>query len=184
MSALLWGAWGGQWASNSKVDFDGYNKLIIVHPEVTSLDIRTEVWTPWVDWLEQSIDNRKWMLAMDYSGMDPIPSGETGGIFFTVNGWKLVIDFNKVAVTGVLYSRDYPTAYWSATGLPLYPAVVSSLVNNAVSYQNVVTGTALSADEVRTAVWSAPVANYQTAGTFGEFISKKLLTLAKFLGLK
>jgi len=34
------------------------------------------------------------------------------------------------------------------------------------------------------AIWNAPVASYTTAGTLGAFISKKLLTTGKFLGLK
>jgi hypothetical protein len=185
MSITLWGAWQSQWLSNSKVDFDGLNKLIIVHPEVTSLDIRSEVYSSWINWMAYSGDNQKWPFAMRYSGMDALPGGgESGGVFFTTNGWKLVIDFNKVAVTGVLFSQDYATAYWSASGQPLFPATVSALVNNAVSYQNVVTGVALNAQEIRQAVWDAPVTGLSTTGSIGEFISKKLLTLAKFIGLK
>jgi hypothetical protein len=34
------------------------------------------------------------------------------------------------------------------------------------------------------AVWKAPVADHDTAGSFGEKVGKKLLTLAKFIGLK
>ena len=184
MAALIWGAWGRQWADVAKVDFDGFNKLIIVHPEVTTLDIRTDVYSAWINWHEDSGDNQRWPFAVRYSGMDAIPGGESGGIFFLMNGWKLVIDFNKVAVSGVLYSDTYDTAYWSSNGLPMYPATVSALVNNSVSYQNVVTGTALNAQEIREAVWNAPVSSHTATGTFGEFIGKKLLTLAKFLGLK
>jgi hypothetical protein len=39
-----------------------------------------------------------------------------------------------------LYSDDYATPYWSATDQPILPATVSSLVNSAVTVQNVVTG--------------------------------------------
>jgi hypothetical protein len=77
---------------------------------------------------------------MRFSGADPIPGGESGVTFFTINGWKLIYDANKVAINGVLFSEDYPTAYWTVDNQPIYPAVVSSLVNSAVSYQNVVTG--------------------------------------------
>jgi hypothetical protein len=92
---------------------------------------------------------------MRFSGADPIPGGETGVTFFMINGWKLVYDPNTVAVSGVLYSEDFATAYWSFSGDPIYPATVSALVNSAVSYQNVVTGTALTAEQTATAVWQA-----------------------------
>jgi hypothetical protein len=54
-----------------------------------------------------------------------------------------------------LYSDDYATAFWSEEGSPIYPATVSSLVNSAVSYQNVVTGTALTESETGIAVRNA-----------------------------
>jgi hypothetical protein len=181
MAALLWGAWGTEWALEEKVSFDGAAKTITVHDNVTTLNIRSEVYSAWVRWFQRE----PWSLpAMRFSGADPVPGGETGLTFFTINGWKLVIDFNKVAVSGVLYSEDYDTSYWSSAGLPLYPATVSALVNSAVSYQNVVTGVALSAVEVRQAVWDAPTSSLSTVGSIGEFITKKLLTVAKFIGLK
>lgn len=183
MAILLWDAWSTQWESGAKVDFDGANKYIIVHPEVTSLDIRTEVYKAWVDWLSSaSNDAQCWLPAMKYSGMDSIPGGETGGVFFLYNGWKLLIDFNKVAVSGVLYSEDYPTAYWSNTLQPLYPATVSSLVNSVTQVQ-VLTVPANPTDIARE-ILGTPVNTTMQSGSLGEFITKKLLTVAKFLGLK
>jgi hypothetical protein len=41
-----------------------------------------------------------------------------------------------------------------------------------------------SANDVSDAVWSAPINNHTTVGTFGHFIQKKILTLAKYIGLK
>ena len=39
-------------------------------------------------------------------------------------------------------------------------------------------------EEITSAIWDADTADYITAGTFGEKVGKKLLTLAKFIGLK
>ncbi len=39
-------------------------------------------------------------------------------------------------------------------------------------------------DSVASAVWNSIAADYTAAGTFGEKIGKKLLTVAKFIGLK
>ncbi len=154
MAALIWGAWGEQWALEEKVSFDGVTKRITVHSGVTALDIRADVYSAWARWVAREA-NARFLQAMRASGGDPIPGGETGLVFFLMNGWKLVYDPNVVAISGVLYSEDYGTAFWSAQDLPIYPATVSALVNSAVSVQNVVTGTALTAEQTASAVWQA-----------------------------
>lgn len=154
MAALIWGAWGEEWALNEKVSFNGVTKRITVNAGVTSLNIRSDVYSAWVRWLAREANSR-FMPACRAVGADPIPGGETGVTVFLMNGWKLVYDPNEVAVDGVLYSEDFDTAFWSADGKPIYPAKVSALVNSSVSYQNVVTGTALTAEQTAAAVWQA-----------------------------
>lgn len=163
----------------SKLNFDGAAKTITVLPGVTTLFIRDDVWTEWVNW--QSL-NPNWPLAMRYSGLDPIPGGESGGIFFVINGWKLIIDFTQTAVFGVLYSDDYNTAYWTSGGNPLYPAMVSALVNSVVISTPVVeqANPALIADEIL----NSQIGTSRPTGSLGEFLVKKVLTIAKFIGLK
>lgn len=139
MAALLWGAWGVEWALTEKVSFNGALKMIKVNSGVTALDIRADVYPAWVRWVSRE-ENARFFQAMRYSGGDPIPGGETGVTFFLMNGWKLVYDPNTVAVAGVLYSENYATPFWNSDGNPVYPATVASLVNSSVSYQNVVTG--------------------------------------------
>ncbi len=152
MAALVWGAWGDEWALAEKVSFNGSTRRITVNAGVTALDIRSDVYSAWVRWVAREA-NARFRQAMRASGGDPIPGGETGVVFFLMNGWKLELDPNVVAVSGVLYSEDYGTAFWSAQDLPIYPATVSALVNSAVSVQNVVTGTALTAEQTAAAVW-------------------------------
>lgn len=154
MAAQVWSAWGEEWALGEKVSFNGVTKRITVNAGVTSLNIRDDVYSAWVRWLERET-NSQYLPAMRYSGGDPIPGGETGVTFFVTNNWKFVYDPNVVAVSGVLYSDNYATAYWSASDQPLYPATVSSLVNSAVVTQNVVTGTALTEAQTAAAVWQA-----------------------------
>lgn len=139
MAVAIWGAWGEEWALNEKVSFNGVTKQITVNAGVTTLDLRTDVYSAWVRWVTREA-NLRFAPAMRGVGADPIPGGETGVTLFLINGWKLVYDPNTVAVSGVLYSEDYDTAFWSASGSPIYPAKVSALVNNAVSYQNIVSG--------------------------------------------
>ena len=39
-------------------------------------------------------------------------------------------------------------------------------------------------DTLASAIWDRPLSNHTTSGTFGEFVQKKLLSVAKFIGLK
>ncbi len=140
MSIAIWSAWADEWALNEKVSFNGINKLISVNSGVLSIDIREDIYSAWIRWQTRETNSR-YLSAMRYSGLDALPGGgSTGGTFFLLNGWKVIYDPTYVAVSGVLYSEDYDTAFWNADGLPIYPATVSSLVNTSVTTQNVVTG--------------------------------------------
>jgi hypothetical protein len=181
MAALVWGAWSPDWALRNKVDFDGANKVILVHPEVTSLDIRQDVYSAWVDWLVLR-DNMKFLPAIRYTGYDPIGGGKfTGDTYFLTNGWKLSVDLRKVAVTGVLFSDNYDTAYYTPDMQAQYPAVVATVVNTVtIQIPAVVT-----AAEIRSEIDanSTKLAGMPNAVWQHSFVSK-LLTVAKFLGLK
>jgi len=153
MSAV-WAAWGEEWALQEPVSFDGRNRRVVVNAVVTAVEVQS-IYSAWKRWMQRE-QNAMYLPAMRAVGGDPIPGGVTGSTFFLINGWKVVYDANRVAISGVLYSEDYPTAYWSTDAqTPIYPATVSSLVNSAVSYQNVVTGTALTAEQTANAVWQA-----------------------------
>ena len=170
MAALVWGAWSPDWALGNKVDFDGASKLIYVHPEVTTLDIRQDVYSAWIDWVLLR-DNAKFLPCVRYTGFDPIGGGAyTGDTYFLINGWKLLIDLRKVKVSGVLYSDNYDTAYYYDAATPQYPATVSALVNTVVINTPAVI-IPPTASEVADAVWV-------------HSFTSKLLTVAKFLGLK
>lgn len=133
MSVSVWASWGADWALNDKVSFDGVNKIIHVHPEVTNFDIRQDLYTSWVDWIAL-YDHTKFLPAIRVTGLDPIGGGVyTGDVYFLINGWKLSIDLQTARVTGVLFSDDYDTAYYTKDLVPQYPASVSSLVTTVSS---------------------------------------------------
>jgi hypothetical protein len=171
MAALIWGAWSPDWSLGSKVDFNGITKTIYVHPEVTSLDIRSEVYSAWIDWVIL-LDNSKFLPAIRYTGFDPIGGGQyTGDSYFLINGWKLSVDLAKVRVTGVLFSDDYDTAYYTPNMVAQYPATVASLVNTVTITTVNPLPNPPTASETADAVWA-------------HSFTSKLLTVAKFLGLK
>jgi hypothetical protein len=123
--------------------FDGYGKLIFVSESVSTIDVQT-IYARWKDWVRIQHDaedtNLKWAPAMRYSGSDPIPGGFTGATFFMMNGWRLVFNPNTTALSGVLFSEDFPTAYWNYALAPIFPVSVSAVVNQVTTTQNIVSG--------------------------------------------
>lgn len=136
MLATAYNFWS-EWEADEKVSFDGINRIINVYDHVTTLDIRADVWSAAVRWLAiQQRGNDRFYEPMERTGLDPIPNGETGDSYFLFNGWKLIIDFSKVKVTGVLFSRDFDSAYYTKDLTIQYAAQVSSIVNTVTIESN------------------------------------------------
>jgi len=149
------------WYVTKKVTFDGERRLIIVNDGVASLDIRADVYSRWVDW--QGLYGRDaYYLAMRYTGLDPVPGGQTGDTYFLINGWKLLIDFSKTGVTGVLFSDDYDSAYFTFKEVLQRPVVVATLVNTV----NV--GGAVDTDSIATAVKASLASDFAAIPTASE----------------
>ena len=126
---MIWAAFGQQWADDDKVAFDGDLKLIYVLEGTTTLDIRADVWSAWVRWQERYQDEI-YLLAMLRTGLETTPVGPTGDSYFLINGWRLVVDFSQVRISGILFSQDYETAYFTPITLqPQFAAEVSTIVN-------------------------------------------------------
>ena len=126
MALNLWVSHGEEWLDADKVSFNGVTKTIQANAGVTSLDVQTELYSAWIRWFER-IENTLYLPAMRFTGLDPIPGGQTGGTFFTINGWKVVYDPRLVAISGILYSDDYSTPYYFTDGQPVFPATVSGI---------------------------------------------------------
>lgn len=178
---MSWFFYQEDWALQHKCTFDAVNKLIVVSNNVTDLDIKTDLYSSWKEWVLIR-DNAKYPQAFRTTGGDPIGGGRyTGDVYFLVNGWKVVVDLTKVKISGVLYSDDYDTAYYDASLNPQYPAVVSALVNTVVvQVPATVTAQAIR-EEIDTN--STKLADMPNSIWTHPFVGK-LLTVAKFLGLK
>lgn len=125
------------WELYHKVSFDPVQRVIRVNDGVTSLDIRTDIYSDWKEWSQLKDYTGQAPPAIRTIGGDPTGDNQRAGdLYFLINNWKLVVDVNQVRLTGVLLSDDYETAYWRDPKgqnnrddlLPLFPARVSSLV--------------------------------------------------------
>ena len=170
-----------------KCIFDGQNKIITVSEGVTTLDIKTDVYSDWKEWVLAV--GSKWEPAIRTIGGDPTVSGQfAGDIYFLINGWKLYVDLTEVAVTGVLFSDDYDSAYYDLVGRIQFPAQVSSIVNTVevggggsgltaqqvweYATRTLTSQAGITPTEVAEAVWNASSALYNTDGTMGHLLNE------------
>ena len=107
--------------------FDMHGKFIFISESVSVVDLAT-MFSRWVDWYKIET-NSKIEPAMRYSGYDPIPDGFTGTTYFMQNGWRVIYNPATTAISGVLYSTDFTTAYWDKYYNPIHPITVSAVVN-------------------------------------------------------
>ncbi len=86
-----------------KVTFNGQLKHIIVGENVTTLDIRQDVYSAWKEWMLID-DNSKYLPALRTIGGDPAPLGSgrfAGDIYFLINGWQIQVDRPDVMLQAV-----------------------------------------------------------------------------------
>lgn len=193
LSSYNFGFWD-EWLNPQKVTFDGDKKLIIINYGFVDIDVKIDIYSNWKEWVKIR-DNLKFQTAIRSVGGDPINEEQgryLGSTFFLTNGWKMRTweADHKLSVVGNLYadqSNIYGTNLFVPTQDPHNIEIILTVSNitEVTKPTVIVSGIEIpTAQEISTAVWNTPVIGNSTTGTFGEFISKRLLSVGKFLGLK
>lgn len=171
--AMAYGYWDN-WQFYHKVVFDGPNKLILITPGVTALDIREDVYSAWKEWVQKNPDaliDAKYLHAMRAVGGDPLPGGAAlGSTFFLTNGWRIkpYPGRYRLVVTGNLYTEEGDTPFVNADAGYDSNIRIETTVSTLVERPAGV-GTA---DEVGEAVWGTDPADYETQDdTMGQEIT-------------
>lgn len=149
------------------ITFDPANKRIILD---TNAVTASQIWIAWIDWVATA-DNSKYLPALKQVGGDELGGGLLiPPYIFLLNGWRvrpMEMD-HDLTITGNLFVEG--------GGVPVVRTLGAFQIN--VNYtvpiqaQAISTsGSSVTSSEIATAVWEHP------------FVSK-LLTVAKFLGLK
>lgn len=107
---IIWGSFRPYWTAYHKVTFDGVNRLIIINPNETSLDVETDIYSDWKEW-SLIYENLKFAPALRTTGGDQLPGGRrVGQYFFLINGWKLVPPtdnlLSDIEIVGNLFADD------------------------------------------------------------------------------
>ena len=168
----------------AKVSFDGPNKLIIVNNGITELDAKIDLYSDWKEWVLQN-DNAKYLPAFLVIGGEPVGPGEyAGSTFFVINNWKLrpFEASHSLKIIGNIVGEN-------GTDF-IIPTIGSYTVSIQYKFSSLAQGVDTSGtpgptlSDIVNGIWNAPTTNHTASGSFGAFIQSKLLTVAKFLGLK
>jgi hypothetical protein len=94
----------------NKVTFSGADKLIIVNPNVTDIDVAEDLYSEWKRWALQD-DNAKFLAAFrTFGGDSTVPGQFAPRYFFLINGWQILVNNGEEVTIGVnLYTdNDIP----------------------------------------------------------------------------
>ncbi len=174
---MSWIYFQQQWALQQNVTFDGINRLIIIGANTTEIDVKTDIYSNWKEWVEL-YENAKFLPAIRTTGGDPIGGGEyTGDVYFLINNWRVLID-HSCNIDGVLYSDNYPSPYLAADNAQIVTNKVSAIVQTVTAN----TGAIPTPAENAAAVWGENLSPYGP-GTAGNKL-KQGLTTGNFIALK
>lgn len=90
MFSLYYNYWE-YWQLYHKVTFDGINKLILINPGETLVDVQEDIYSAWKEWmLLRSVENFRYVNAFNIVGGDPLTAGQfLDSTYFLINGWKI-----------------------------------------------------------------------------------------------
>jgi hypothetical protein len=86
-TSLYYGHWD-YWELRHRVTFDGRNRLILINDGETSIDMQTEVYSDWKEWVVLE-DNLKYYPPLNTVGGEPTVGIERLDVtYFLINNWK------------------------------------------------------------------------------------------------
>lgn len=162
-----------EWSNQSKVTFDGDNKLILINPGFTDIDVQQDLYSDWKEWVFL-YDYTKYEQAMRSVGGDPtVGSQKLGSTYFLINGWKIRTweGDHRLIVAGNLYSDDGADAF--VPTLQSHNITVSQQVSNIVD--------AVDNTLIAQLVWDQLLSEHQLPGTTGKSLKDALKILKVLL---
>ena len=76
------------WELRHKVTFDGVNRLILINPGETGIDMQRDVYSAWKEWAS-IYNNLRYYKPLDVIGGDPTTPGQfLDATYFLINDWK------------------------------------------------------------------------------------------------
>lgn len=166
----LWTNYWDEWALYHKVTFDGENKIIIISPDITEINVKEDLYSAWKEWV--GVDpNSKWEEAFKAIGGEPTVAGRfLGTTYFLINGWKLRTweGNHRLMVNGNLYCDDGTE--------PFIPTLNNWNIQLSMTNSNIVDAVAVpgeilyTAEQLASIIWAMTAAQQKEPGSMGELV--------------
>lgn len=144
--------------------------------------------------LEDDLEGQIWPTTHNHNTAVTVGGVTLARVFEIINGYTVTFEDGSYAVNLVGANSNVAdvtnlnaVSVRAANSAGLVDADLASAVWNALIANHLTAGTtgkALSDAGGAGNPWGTPLTGNMDAGTFGELVGKKLLTVAKFLGLK
>lgn len=167
---------------NQKVSFDGATKTIFVNEGVTTLDVKTDLYSAWKEWNVASTEFPEplvWDKAFTAVGGDPITdTQDLGTTYFLENGWRIQPFASKTSYTltieGNLYTREAgETPFFFAEGVSV-SLVRSNIVDLITIEAASVAITQNDINAIADQVWDEQLSGHNQAGSTGRKLKDNL----------
>ena len=176
------------WELRHKVTFDGPNRLILVNYGETTLDVETEIYSDWKEWIHLE-DYSKYPQAISVIGGEPLGAGQfVGATYFLENGWRIRPweGTHTLTIDGNIYTREagqspsIPTlGAWSVNTTYVRSALVFQVATGGSS-----SSVSINANDIAQAVWNYSTTASLNTDSFGEHVFTKVMTFAQYLATK
>ena len=163
------------------ITFDPATKRIVLDSNFVTA---TEIYSRWVDWAAAS-DNAKYGMVVRQVGGDDLGGGRSIPPYYFLQGdWRvrpMELD-HDLEIDGNLFVEG--------GGKPVVRTLGAYQVNAQytvpVQAQGISTsgGASYTLDQIRDAVWNGAMPGSSPAGSWGDFVRNKILTVAKYLSLR
>ena len=167
---------------NQKVAFDGATKTIFVNEGVTTLDVKTDLYSAWKEWNVAATEFPEplvWDKAFTAIGGDPITdTQDLGTTYFLENGWRIQPFASKTSYTltieGNLYTREAgETPFFFAEGVSV--SLVRSKIVDLINIEE--ESVAITQDDINAIadqVWDEQLSGHTQTGSTGRKLKDNL----------
>jgi hypothetical protein len=188
MLSGMYGNYWDYWNLYHKVTFDGPNKLILVNPGVTELDVKEDIYSDWKEWMlgHDAVITAMYIEASESIGGQPLPGSRfVGSTFFLVNGWRIkpYSGSYRLSVNGNLYTTEGETPFLDADG-NLNNIRIESTVSTLVETVGVLDlDSATSLANLANAVWNSTLSEIASAGAITENAAETVEAIKRLTAL-
>jgi len=171
---------------NQKVAFDGANRNIYINEGITTLDVKSDLYSAWKEWSQFSTESPLpvvWPKAFTAVGGDPITDDRDLGVtYFLENGWRIQPFASKnsytLTIEGNLYTREAgETPFYFAEGVSVSLVrsnIVDLITIEAASVAITPDDVAAIANAAADQVWDELLSEHNVAGSTGKKLKDNL----------